>query len=607
MPAPRHVLGLSAYYHDAAAALLCDGKIIAAAQEERFTRKKNDPDFPARAVRFCLRQAGLEESQLDTVVFYDKPVLKFTRLLETYLAVAPGGLKTFPTAISNWLGEKLDLRKAIRAALPGLKPDCPLLFTEHHQSHAASAFYPSPFDEAAILTIDGVGEWATTTIGRGQGNEIKTLQEIRFPHSLGLLYSAFTYYCGFRINSGEYKLMGLAPYGEPKYADAIRRELIDVKPDGSFRLNLACFNFLHGTTMTNEKFHALLGGPPRRPEERIERRHMDVARSIQSVTEDIMLKLARHARETTGLKNLCLAGGVALNCVANGLILREKIFERIWVQPAAGDAGGALGAALAAWHLHPEAPPRQAEPNDSMRASLLGPGFSDDEIEAILKANGAVFQRLEPSALLDFTVGLLQTEKVIGWFQGRMEFGPRALGSRSIIGDARSPKMQSVMNLKVKFRESFRPFAPIVRRERVADYFELDTDSPYMLLVAPVKPELRKPLPTNLTGIDLLKAERSSLPAVTHVDYSARIQTVSPEGHPLLHDLLLRFEQATGCGVLVNTSFNVRGEPIVCTPDDAYRCFMNTEMDFLVMGSFVIERRAQPKGRLERRVAPQAD
>ncbi len=607
MPAPRHVLGLSAYYHDAAAALLCDGKIIAAAQEERFTRKKNDPDFPARAVRFCLRQAGLEESQLDTVVFYDKPVLKFTRLLETYLAVAPGGLKTFPTAISNWLGEKLDLRKAIRAALPGLKPDCPLLFTEHHQSHAASAFYPSPFDEAAILTIDGVGEWATTTIGRGQGNEIKTLQEIRFPHSLGLLYSAFTYYCGFRINSGEYKLMGLAPYGEPKYADAIRRELIDVKPDGSFRLNLACFNFLHGTTMTNEKFHALLGGPPRGPEERIERRHMDVARSIQSVTEDIMLKLARHARETTGLKNLCLAGGVALNCVANGLILREKIFERIWVQPAAGDAGGALGAALAAWHLHPEAPPRQAEPNDSMRASLLGPGFSDDEIEAILKANGAVFQRLEPSALLDFTVGLLQTEKVIGWFQGRMEFGPRALGSRSIIGDARSPKMQSVMNLKVKFRESFRPFAPIVRRERVADYFELDTDSPYMLLVAPVKPELRKPLPTNLTGIDLLKAERSSLPAVTHVDYSARIQTVSPEGHPLLHDLLLRFEQATGCGVLVNTSFNVRGEPIVCTPDDAYRCFMNTEMDFLVMGSFVIERRAQPKGRLERRVAPQAD
>ncbi len=607
MPAPRHVLGLSAYYHDAAAALLCDGKIIAAAQEERFTRKKNDPDFPARAVRFCLRQAGLEESQLDTVVFYDKPVLKFTRLLETYLAVAPGGLKTFPTAISNWLGEKLDLRKAIRAALPGLKPDCPLLFTEHHQSHAASAFYPSPFDEAAILTIDGVGEWATTTIGRGQGNEIKTLQEIRFPHSLGLLYSAFTYYCGFRINSGEYKLMGLAPYGEPKYADAIRRELIDVKPDGSFRLNLACFNFLHGTTMTNEKFHALLGGPPRRPEERIERRHMDVARSIQSVTEDIMLKLARHARETTGLKNLCLAGGVALNCVANGLILREKIFERIWVQPAAGDAGGALGAALAAWHLHPEAPPRQAEPNDSMQASLLGPGFSDDEIEAILKANGAVFQRLEPSALLDFTVGLLQTEKVIGWFQGRMEFGPRALGSRSIIGDARSPKMQSVMNLKVKFRESFRPFAPIVRRERVADYFELDTDSPYMLLVAPVKPELRKPLPTNLTGIDLLKAERSSLPAVTHVDYSARIQTVSPEGHPLLHDLLLRFEQATGCGVLVNTSFNVRGEPIVCTPDDAYRCFMNTEMDFLVIGSFVIERRAQPKGRLERRVAPQAD
>ncbi|MGA9876132.1 MAG: carbamoyltransferase C-terminal domain-containing protein, partial [Solirubrobacteraceae bacterium] len=496
------------------------------------------------------------------------------------------------------------------AALPDLHPSCPILFTEHHQSHAASAFYPSPFDAAAILTVDGVGEWATTTIGRGQGNEIKLLEEIRFPHSLGLLYSAFTYYCGFRINSGEYKLMGLAPYGEPKFADVIRRELIDVKPDGSFRLNLDYFNFLSGTTMTNEQFHRLLGGPPRGPEERIERRHMDVARSIQSVTEEIMLKLARHARETTGLKNLCLAGGVALNCVANGLILREKIFERIWIQPAAGDAGGALGAALAAWHLHPEAPPRQAEPEDSMRSSLLGPEFSDDEIESALKASGAVFQKLARPALLDLTVELLKTEKVIGWFQGRMEFGPRALGSRSILGDSRSPRMQSVMNLKVKFRESFRPFAPIVRRSRVADYFELDADSPYMMLVASVKPELRKPLPDNLAGlagIDLLKAGRSTLPAVTHVDYSARIQTVSPEGNPLLHDLLSRFERATGCGVLVNTSFNVRGEPIVCTPDDAYRCFMNTEMDFLVIGGFVIERLAQAKTKLARRVAPQAD
>jgi carbamoyltransferase len=607
MPAPRHILGLSAFYHDSAAALVVDGNILSAAQEERFTRKKNDSDFPANAAAFCLRHAGLNAAQLDAVVFYDKPVLKFTRLLETYLAVAPGGLKTFPTTLANWLGGKLDLRKTIRAELPGLRADCEILFTEHHQSHAASAFYPSPFDEAAILTIDGVGEWATTTIGLGRGNEIKLLKELRFPHSLGLLYSAFTDYCGFRINSGEYKLMGLAPYGEPKWADAIRRELIEVKPDGSFRLNLDYFNFLRGTTMTNEKFHALFGGPPRGPEEKIERRHMDVARSIQLVTEEVMLRLARHVREVTGAKNLCLAGGVALNCVANGFILREKIFERIWIQPAAGDAGGSLGAALAAWQLHQDAPPRKAQANDSMQSSLLGPEFSDDEIEAALRANGAVFQKLEKSALLDFTVELLKAEKVIGWFQGRMEFGPRALGSRSILGDARSPKMQSVMNLKVKFRESFRPFAPIVRRERAADYFELDADSPYMLLVAPVKLELRQPLPAGVTGLDLLKAGRSTLPAVTHVDYSARIQTVARDGNPLLYDLLLRFEQATGCGVLVNTSFNVRGEPIVCTPDDAYRCFMNTEMDFLILGSFVIERIAQPKKELERRVAPQAD
>ena len=607
MPPPRNVLGISAFYHDAAAALLVDGKIICAAQEERFTRRKNDADFPAQAARFCLRHAGLATAQLDAVVFYDKPMLKFARLLETYLAVAPGGLKTFPTTLANWLGGKLDLRKTIRAELPGLRADCALLFTEHHQSHAASAFYPSPFDEAATLTIDGVGEWATTTIGYGRGNELKLLKELRFPHSLGLLYSAFTYYCGFRINSGEYKLMGLAPYGEPRYADAIRRELIEVKPDGSFRLNLEYFDFLRGTTMTNEKFHALFGGPPRDWEKKIERRHMDVARSIQSVTEEIMVRLARHAREVTGRKNLCLAGGVALNCVANGLILREKIFDRIWIQPAAGDAGGAIGAALAAWHLHPEAPPRRVEPNDSMQSSLLGPEYADAEIEAVLRANGAVFQKLQKDALLDFTVNLLKTEQVIGWFQGRMEFGPRALGNRSILGDARSPKMQSVMNLKVKFRESFRPFAPIVRRERAADYFELDTDSPYMLLVAPVKKELCRPLPANLSGIELLKAERSTLPAVTHVDYSARIQTVSREGNPLLYDLLLRFERATGCGVLVNTSFNVRGEPIVCTPDDAYRCFMNTEMDWLILGSYVIERTAQPKKTVARRVAPQAD
>ncbi len=606
MPAPRNILGVSAFYHDAAAALVVDGKIISAAQEERFTRKKNDSDFPRHAVEFCLRHANLSSAQLDAVVFYDKPILKFARLLETYLAVAPGGWRTFPTVLSNWLGEKLDLRKTIRAELPELRPNCQILFTEHHQSHAASAFYPSPFDEAAILTIDGVGEWATTTIGHGRGSEIKMLKELRFPHSLGLVYSAFTDYCGFRINSGEYKLMGLAPYGEPKFADAIRRELLDIKPDGSFWLNLDYFNFLRGTTMSNKKFHTLFGGPPRGPEEKITQRHMDVARSIQRVTEEIMLLLARHAREATGQKNLSMAGGVALNCVANGIILREKIFEKIWIQPAAGDAGGALGAALAAWYANTENP-RVAVATDSMQASLLGPGFADGEIETVLRVHNAIFQKLETGALLDFTVELLKTEKVIGWFQGRMEFGPRALGNRSIIGDARSAKMQSVMNLKVKFRESFRPFAPIVRRERVADYFELETESPYMLLVAPVKKELRREVSPEIKGLDQLKAIRSTLPAITHVDYSARIQTVAREDNPLLYDLLLRFEQATGCGVLVNTSFNVRGEPIVCTPDDAYRCFMNTEMDFLIMGSFVIERMAQPQQKISRRILPQAD
>jgi len=607
MPAPRHVLGLSAYYHDAAAALLHDGAILAAAQEERFTRKKNDPDFPRHAGQFCLRQGNLNPAQLDAVVFYDKPILKFARLLETYLAVVPGGWRTFPTVLTNWLGEKLDLRKTIRDEMPGLRTDCPILFTEHHQAHAASAFYPSPFNEAAILTIDGVGEWATTTIGVGNGHSIQMLEELQFPHSLGLLYSAFTDYCGFRINSGEYKLMGLAPYGEPKYTEVIRRELIDVQPDGSFWLNLSYFNFLSGTTMTNERFHRLFGGPPRQPEDKIETRHMDVARSIQAVTEEIMLRLARHARELTGHKNLCLAGGVALNCVANGLILREKIFDHIWIQPAAGDAGGALGAALAVWH-QAENPPAAPKPKgDAMLGSLLGPGYTDNEIETTLKSHDAVYQKLETIALLDFTVHLLQTERVIGWFQGRMEFGPRALGCRSILGDARSPRMQSVMNLKVKFRESFRPFAPIVRRERVADYFELDAESPYMLIVAPVKAALRREPPPGAAGIDRLKEIRSTLPAITHVDYSARVQTVEREHNPLLHDLLLRFEKATGSGVLVNTSFNVRGEPIVCTPDDAYRCFVNTEMDYLIMGNFVIERLAQPKRQTERRFTPLPD
>jgi carbamoyltransferase len=610
MPVLRHILGISAYYHDAAAALLRDGRILAAAQEERFTRKKNDSEFPRNAVAFCLKHAGLDPAQLDAVVFYDKPILKFARMLETYLAVAPGGWRTFPVVIPSWLGEKLNLRTTIREELPGLARACPILFTEHHLAHAASAFFPSPFTEAAILTIDGVGEWATTTIGEGHGSSIKLLHELRFPHSLGLLYSAFTYYCGFRINSGEYKLMGLAPYGRPAYVREIYRELIDLKPDGSFWLNLDYFDFLKGTTMTNDRFHRLFGGPPRKPEEKIEQRHMDVARSIQVVTEDIMLKLARQARAITGLNQLCLAGGVALNCVANGRILQERIFENLWIQPAAGDAGGALGAALAAWHQQTETPKQSSSlrvaGRDAMQGALLGPDYSDDEIKAVLDAQRAVYRTLEPDALLAATVDLLKDEKVVGWFQGRMEFGPRALGNRSILGDARSPRMQAVMNLKVKFRESFRPFAPVVRRERVADYFDLDADSPYMLLVSFVREHLRFPVPPGPTGLALLKEKRSTLPAVTHVDYSARIQTVQRQDNPLLYDLLLKFEQATGCGVLVNTSFNVRGEPIVCTPDDAYRCFMNTEMDYLVMGNFVLDRLAQPRG-VSRKAALEPD
>lgn len=604
MPSWRNILGISAYYHDAAAALVCDGRIVAAAQEERFTRRKNDPDFPRHAIDACLRRAGLAFHQLDAVVFYDKPVLKFSRILETYLAIAPRGWRTFPTVMSNWLGEKLDLRGTIRKELPELREDCAILFADHHQSHAASAFLPSPFDEAAILTVDGVGEWATTTIGVGRGPAVRMIEELRFPHSLGLLYSAFTAYCGFRINSGEYKLMGLAPYGRPEFADAIRENLIDLKPDGSFRLNLEYFDYLGGTTMTNDRFHRMFGGPPRREEEPISQRHMDVARSIQVVCEDVMLKLARRARELTGCDNLCMAGGVALNCVANGHILRENIFKRIWIQPAAGDAGGALGAALAAWH---RTEPRTTDGRDAMQGALLGPEYSDPEIEAVLQAHKAVYRRFTDAELIEETVRLLADQKVVGWFQGRMEFGPRALGNRSILGDARSQKMQSVMNLKVKFRESFRPFAPIVRRERVAEYFELDDDSPYMLLVAPVQPRLRQPLPAGTSGFDLLKAARSSIPAVTHVDYSARIQTVTREVNPRLHDLLRRFEEVTGCGVLVNTSFNVRGEPVVCTPDDAYRCFMNTEMDHLILGNYIIERLAQPGAAVERRVAPQAD
>jgi len=611
MGSPVNLLGLSAFYHDAAACLLRDGVIVAAAQEERFSRRKNDERFPGRAIEYCLRQGGIEAAGLDAVVFYDKPILKFTRMLESYLAVAPWGWSTFTGILPTWFSEKLDLRRTIRAEMPGLPARTPILFTEHHQAHAAAAFYPSPFSEAAILTCDGVGEWATTAIGHGRGRELRLLKELHFPHSLGLLYSAFTAYCGFRINSGEYKLMGLAPYGEPRYADAIRRELIDLKTDGSLWLNLDYFHFLRGTTMTNERFHRLFEGPPRRPESPLEARHLDVARSIQVVTDEAVLRLARHARELTGLPQLCLAGGVALNGVANGRLLRERLFERLWIQPAAGDAGGALGAALAVWHdryAGDREPWATDDPDgDRMQAALLGPSFDDDQIEGVLRAHGAVFERVERDVLLRRTVGWLAAEKVVGWFQGPMEFGPRALGNRSILGDPRSPRMQSVMNLKVKFRESFRPFAPVVMREHAAEYFELETASPYMLRVVPVQPALRRPLPAGLRGLAMLPTVRSSLPAVTHVDYSARVQTVDRLQNPLLHDLLECWRAATGCAVLVNTSFNVRGEPVVCTPDDAYRCFVNTEMDALVMGSFVLERTAQPGGSVERRAALQPD
>jgi carbamoyltransferase len=604
----RHLLGISAYYHDSAAALIGDGRIVAAAQEERFSRKKNDERFPRHAVAFCLKQAGITAADLDAVVFYDKPITKFARLLESYLAVAPGGWLTFPRVLPPWLGEKLNLRGTIRFEMPDLRPDAPILFTEHHQSHAASAFFPSPFEQAAILTVDGVGEWATTTVGVGKGNEVEMLQEIRFPHSLGLLYSAFTAYCGFRINSGEYKLMGLAPYGEPRFVDAIYEHLIELRADGSFRLNLDFFHFLRGLRMTNRKFHDLFEGPPRPPETSLEQRHMDVARSVQVVTEEVMLRLARHAKEVTGQRNLCLAGGVALNCVANGRILRERIFDRLWIQPAAGDAGGALGAALAVWHMQPgREQPRTVIQSDAMQGAFLGPEFSDDEIEAVLRQHGAVYERLEREALLDRVTDRLADEKIVGWVQGRMEYGPRALGHRSILGDPRSPRMQSVLNLKVKFRESFRPFAPAVIEERAPEFFELDGASPYMLLVAPVHPAQRLPAAGQAHGLDRLKQVRSRIPAVTHVDDSARVQTVSERQCPLFYALLKRFEARTGCPVLVNTSFNVRGEPVVCTPDDAYRCFVNTEMDYLAIGGFLLDRARQPSLGVKQKFHPVPD
>ncbi|MBN9691718.1 MAG: carbamoyltransferase [Verrucomicrobia bacterium] len=597
----RNILGISAFYHDSAAALVQSGDIVAAAQEERFTRRKNEEGFPTQAIEYCLREGGLSVGDLDAVVFYDKPILKFSRMLETYLAVAPRGLKGFVRALPGWLAGKLNLRGTIQDELPGLSSQCQLLFTQHHEAHAASAFFPSPFADAAIVTVDGVGEYASTTVGRGRGNELELLQELRFPHSLGLLYSAFTAYSGFRVNSGEYKLMGLAPYGEPKFADLIRQELLDLKPDGSFWLNLEYFDFLFGERMAGSRFHELFGGPPRAPEDPVTPRHCDLARSIQVVTEEAMLGLVRQAVTLTGSKNVCLAGGVALNCVANGRLWREAGLEGLWIQPAAGDAGGALGAALAAWYRQN---PRVVQGSqDAMRGALLGPSYSNAEVEVVLQREGAIYERLpDDEALLHRAAELLAAGNVVGWVQGRMEFGPRALGCRSILGDPRSTAMQSVMNLKVKFRESFRPFAPAVLRERVAEYFELETDSPYMLLVAPVRTDLRR-VPTGAeAGLDRVKQVRSTLPAVTHVDYSARVQTVTAEQNPLFYRLITRFAELTGYGVLVNTSFNVRGEPIVCSPEDAWRCFMNTEMDQLFVGHFLIERRRQTRKAVERTV-----
>jgi carbamoyltransferase len=567
---PVHILGISAFYHDSAAALLRDGEIAAAAQEERFTRKKHDPAFPSHAIAYCLAQAGIAASELDHVVFYDKPLLKFERLLETYLDYAPRGLRSFLQSIPVWLGEKLWIRERIARELD-LKS--PVLFTEHHEAHAASAFFPSPFESAAILTIDGVGEWATTSYGSGNANQIRLTHELHFPHSLGLLYSAFTHYAGFKVNSGEYKVMGLAPYGEPKYVQKILEELVELREDGSLRLNMKYFSYCDGLTMTNTAFDALFGGPPRKPETPMAQRDKDLARSIQEVTELAMLRMANHIHRETGEKNLCLAGGVALNCVGNGRILREGPFENIWIQPAAGDAGGALGAALSIWHQYLDRPRTPAR----TQTAYLGPQFPPDEIRSVLDAKGAVYTRIDRPSLAARVARLLADGKIVGWFQGRMEFGPRALGARSILGDSRSPTMQSEMNLKIKFRESFRPFAPSVVRERVSEFFDLDCDSPYMLLVAPTR-------------------EPASLPAVTHLDGTARVQTVSPEQNPLFHELLTAFGRLTGYPVLINTSFNVRGEPMVCSPGDAYTCFMRTEIDYLVLEDFVLDKRDQAPG-----------
>jgi carbamoyltransferase len=597
-----YILGISAYYHDSAAALVHNGAIVAAAQEERFTRKKFDARFPARSIRYCLDAADISLNDVQYVVFYDKPLVKFERLLETYVAFAPRGIKSFLSAMPVWLKEKLMLKSVLQKELIALdgavkKKDLPpLLFTEHHEAHAASAFYPSPYESAVVLCMDGVGEWATTSAWLGKGNTLKPLWELHFPHSLGLLYSAFTYYTGFKVNSGEYKVMGLAPYGKPKYVQAIYDRLIDLKPDGTFRLKIDYFNYCTGLTMTNGRFDELFGGPPRKPETLLTQRDMDLARSVQEVTEEVVLRLARTLQRETGAEHLCLAGGVALNCVANGRILREGPYQGLWIQPAAGDAGGAIGAALTAWHGF-ENQSREADgERDSMRGALLGPSYRNDDIETFLQRKQAPYTRLTDEILFERLAEEISAGKIVGWFQGRMEFGPRALGARTILGDARNPTMQSVMNLKIKYRESFRPFAPSVLRERVSDYFEMDADSPYMLLVAPVQQKRRIALSEeqrSLWGIDLLNVPRSDIPAATHVDYSARVQTVHKEMNPRYYNLLKVFEAKTGCPVVVNTSFNVRNEPIVCSPEDAYRCFMRSAIDILVLENCLLYKSEQ--------------
>lgn len=592
------VLGISAFYHDAAAALVVDGRIVAAAQEERFTRIKHDPDFPTNAIDYCLKEAGLRPEDIDYVSFYEKPLLKFDRLIETYLAIAPAGFRSFLAALPVWLRKKLHLRREIRKGLGG-RIRRRIVFPEHHESHAASAFFPSPYEESAVLTVDGVGEWATATWGIGRGNKIELIQELRFPHSLGMLYSAFTYYCGFKVNSGEYKLMGLAPYGQPRYAGIIREKLVDVKADGSFRLNMEYFDYCGGLTMTSGAFDRLFGGPPRKPESPLTEREMDLAASIQVITEEILMAMASHIHQRTGQTNLCLAGGVALNCVANGRILREGPFESIWIQPAAGDAGGALGAALFTWYQLLDSP-RQPQRPDGQEGSFFGPGCDEASIRQHLERVRAPFDYIaDEDALCQQVAQYIADGKVVGWVQGRMEFGPRSLGARSILGDARNPGMQSVMNLKIKFRESFRPFAPAILQDRVHDFFETRAceSSPYMLLVAPVKPSCRIKLNGDAQewkGLDKLKASRSVIPAVTHVDYSARIQTVDSSRHGRFHRLLKSFDSLTGCPVLINTSFNVRGEPIVCRPDEAYRCFLATNIDVLVLERFILLKEHQP-------------